>query len=151
MKIAHNFKIKVFIKENEDYNEIEKAFLSLLPENAIEDLAKGKIKVDKEVMSGLEKITILSVYLKNNRYCTAFMKKLVENLDCENLKGEICERVDDFSRCYIRLSKKDLLEGKYVLTDSGNCFHIKMTIAAYPRRKDIADEMLCSFIDESKN
>jgi len=39
-----------------------------------------------------------------------------------------------------------MLEGKYELTTSGDCFHIKMNIAAFPKKIDTAlvviDDML---------
>lgn len=150
MKIAHNFKIKVFVKNTENYDEVEKAFLSLLPEVIIKDLEDKKIKLEKEEMGGLEKIRILSIYPKRNKYCNAFVKKLLSKIECSDLKKSVCDRIDNYSKCYIRLSKKDLLEGKYTLTDSGDCFHIKITIAAFPRRKEIARDMICSLIDNKE-
>ena len=43
---------------------------------------------------------------------------------------------------FIRLDKEKLLKEDYEVTDSGECFHIKLHIAAFPSKRAIALEAI---------
>jgi len=48
-------------------------------------------------------------------------------------------RLDREFNFFIRFDKEKLVnENKYWITDSGNCFHIKMNIACFPRKREQA-------------
>jgi len=46
------------------------------------------------------------------------------------------------------LNKDKFLVDKYELTDAGNCLHIKIAIAAYPNKREVAVEILKQIITQ---
>jgi len=53
----------------------------------------------------------------------------------KQLNNQIESRLNDEGYFFIRLNKQLLLDNTYVLTDKGNCFHIKIKIAGYPAKR----------------
>lgn len=142
MKQINTAYIRVFVKEDEDKDTVRKSLVSLLPF----DLEEQKVRVDEKKVEGFndKKIIILRVTLDKDRHINPFLHKLSKNLgsEKETLLQQLDTRLDDNLNLFIRLDKERLLEGKYVLTDSGNCFHIKMNVAAFPKRKEAAVTIL---------
>jgi RNA binding exosome subunit len=58
------------------------------------------------------------------------------------LEKQIESRLDDALHFYIRLEKNSLLCDLYEVTDSGNCFHFKISIATYPHSRESAKEII---------
>jgi hypothetical protein len=137
MKLAHTITISVFVKKEEDEQKIKEAILKLVPF----DLEKEKISLNKTVAEGFsDKITIYELNLEKERHTTKEIDLLKNKLGQEQIKILASQenRVDDECVFYMRLDKNRLLEDKCVITDSGECFHIKMTIAAFPKKREEA-------------
>ena len=47
-------------------------------------------------------------------------------------------KVDDKGNLFLRLSKEDAVDEKITIVDSGDSIHLKVKIAAYPAKKEIA-------------
>ena len=75
-----------------------------------------------------------------------FLNNLVENLDEEQRKlilSQLESRLDDNLDFFLRFDKEEYLKNnKLKLTDSGNCFHIEMSIAAFPKKREIGMEIV---------
>lgn len=142
MKYAHLIKLNIFSKEIDNYEKISKKFKSFFPF----DLEKEKVNLKKTTASGFEdkEIIILEATLTKERHIKEFLKNLLKNLDDaqkKNILDEAESRLDENSDFFLRFDKDELVEhNKLVLTDSGNCFHIKISIAAFPKKRDIALE-----------
>jgi len=54
--------------------------------------------------------------------------------------------MDSYNNFYVRIDKDKFLKDKYIITDSGNCIHIKITVAAFPKTKDNAKKEIESII-----
>jgi len=142
MKLAHQIKIKVFSyeKNNEDEKLILDKFLQLFPF----DLKDEKILLNRANAGGFEdrKITIFDVTLEKEKHTNGFIGNLVKNLDEEQKKlilAQLESRLDDNLDFFLRFDKdKYIKNNKLVLTDSGNCFHIMISVAAFPRKREIA-------------
>jgi RNA binding exosome subunit len=82
----------------------------------------------------------MEIVLEKERHTNKFLKKLNEVLSIEDKRilVEQENRLDDNLKFFMRFDKEELINGKYVLTDSGSCFHITMIIEAHPKRKDVA-------------
>jgi len=135
--LIHNVEIKVFVKEVEDFEEIENTLLKLVSL----DLEREKIELKQENLSGLNEtqIKIFTIKLEKERHINQFVSHLVNTLTNEQLGMLIRQkesRLDDELYFFLRLEKTPLLEGKYYITDGGECFHIKMKIAAFPSTKE---------------
>lgn len=139
MKQAHLIKLSVFINEAENFQEIKDKFLGFLPFNLDEE----KIKLNEKRALGFweKEITILEVTLTKRKHIKDFLENLLEKIE-EKEKNIILEqaesRLDENLNFFLRFKKDEFIKNnKLVLTDSGKCFHIKMSIAAFPKKREI--------------
>jgi RNA binding exosome subunit len=142
MMLANSIKISVFSKPEEDFEKMKDSLLNFFPFN----LKEEKIPIKEIVAKGFDdkKIRILEVLLKKATHTNALIKKFQEIFSQEQ-KNKLLEeenRIDDNCDFYFRLNKKDFLEEKYELTDSGDCFHIKINVASFPKKKEAARKVL---------
>lgn len=143
MNYAHNVIVTVFAKENENTEEILTGLKTLFPFN----LADEKIKIRQETATGVNdnKITVFKVILEKARHTNQFLSYLNCKLNAEQKRTLIAQkesRLDEDLAFYIRLDKKSLINGKYALTDCGNCYHIRIHLAAFPAKRESALEII---------
>ena len=144
MKIANSVKIRVFVKEGEDEEKIKSNLLELIPF----DLESEKIEFHQQKATGFNEreIKIFEIQLQNDRHVQAFLKNLVKNLSDETKERILMQaesRLDEECNFFLRFSKDKLInENELWLTDQGNCFHVKMNLAAFPKKKEIALEIV---------
>lgn len=140
MKNAHHIKITVFVTPEESNKENEKKFLSLIPF----DTHKEKIRLEKEKVEGLEnkELEVWTLFLKKTKHTNEFLKNLASKLsskDKEQIISQKESRLDEDVWFYLRLDKEKFFEtNKLNVVDRGNCIHIKIKIAAFPKKKEIA-------------
>ncbi|MBI3052284.1 hypothetical protein HYY74_07585 [Candidatus Woesearchaeota archaeon] len=139
MKFANSVTIRVFVKDGEDYDAVHAAFRSLVPL----DLEKEKVLVRQQAAVGFNerRIGILEIVLVKDRHIRAFLDFLRERLGERQRQLLIHQkesRLDSGLDFFVRLDKDKLLAGEFFVTDSGNCFHVKIGIAAFPRKRGIA-------------
>ena len=142
MKLAHSIKLSVFCNENEDENKIVEGLKSLILFN----LEEEKIKINQENATGFRenRIRIFEIVLEKERHTNNFLKNLLEKLGEEQrllLLGQAETRLDDELDFFIRFDKQKLIEeNKIWITDEGNCYHLRISIAAFPAKKEVALE-----------
>ena len=135
MKYVHNITFSVFVKPEDSLETIKEQLVNLIPL----DIEEEKLQLIQSVAEGItNKIIILEITLKKERHTNAFLDSFKEKLSSEQLEQLRTQenRLDDQLYYFIRLDKEKLPE--LVLTDSGNCVHIKMSIAAFPKKKENA-------------
>ena len=142
MRLAHNVRISVYCKDWQDCDAIERSLTSMVPfdmELEKENVKKTLMKAERALESD---ITILEIILTKERHVNAFFKHLNEKLGAEQtslLIKQNATRFDEELNFFLRLDMKELMaHQKYELTDSGECFHIRISIAAFPKRYDTA-------------
>ena len=153
MKYAHLIKLTAFSYEHENNDAILEAFLRFFPFN----LDENKVAFNKTNASGFNerKIGVLEIKLTKNDLINQFLKNLLSNLD-ENQRKLILEQIDsrldkslDF---FLRFDKDSWInKKKLVLTDSGKCFHIRISIAAFPKKREIALNVLKDLFSKHEN
>ena len=130
IKMIHNIKFRAFVYENESADEINQAILNILPEAEIEaGEAEGLLE---------DKIIILSGIVSKKRYTKTFFNTLLENTDLDKLNKDLERKIDDKGNWFLRFDKKDALDEKWTILDSGDAIHFKVKIAAFPAKKEIA-------------
>lgn len=139
MKQLHKVLINVFCKEREDESLILEKLKSLIPL----DLEKEKIYVKRTSAEGFsnKKIRIFEIELKKEAHTNGFLDDFLGKLSDEQkemLHRQAESRLDDNLDFFIRLDKEKLLNNEFFITHSGNCFHIKLHIAAFPAKKAVA-------------
>lgn len=138
--LAHFIEINVFSTPEDDEAKVYQGFLSFLPV----DLKKEKISLKRTTAEGFNdrKIIIFQVSLSRQRHINAFLKSLSSRLSQEQkefISQQKDKRVDDSLYFFLRFDKEKLLEeGRLWLTDCGNCYHIKIALAPFPRKKELA-------------
>src|SRR3989338_3300465 len=130
MKLAHFIKIRVFCNETEDENKIQESLVSLIPF----DISEEKIVVKKKTSIGFKekKIKILEIVLEKNKHVNAFLDSLNDMLGAEQkelLNQQSASRLDDELNFFIRFDKDRLLNKELWFTESGDCFHLTISIA----------------------
>ena len=147
MKIANSISIRVFSKEGEDDEKIAQTLKQLVPF----DYEKEKIRFRTETATGFNesKIMIYAIFLEKERHTRKFLELLMGRLTKEQkelLSRQEESRLDESLNFYIRLDKERLMHDEYWITDDGNCYHITISLAAFPRKKEaalkIAEELL---------
>ena len=140
MKYAHLLKLTVFFYENENSESILQAFLGFFP-FSLED---NKVFLNKTQATGFneKKIGIFEITLTKSNLINKFLENLLDKLD-ENQKNIIVmqteSRLDKNMDFFIRFDKESWMnDKKLLLTDSGKCFHLKISIAAFPKKREIA-------------
>ena len=130
--MIHNIKFRVFVYENEDVQELSQAILNILPE----------AEINAEEAEGLteDKIIILSGIVSKKRYTKAFFNLLLESVDLEKLNNDLERKIDENGNWFLRFDKVDAIDEKLTIKDSGDSIHLKIKIAAYPAKKEIAVE-----------
>ena len=151
MKLAHTVEISVFCKDAENLEQVRLGLIRLIPF----DIQAEKVKISETEAEGLtgNKIMILSVRLTNERQVRLFVENLLKLIGKEGimtLLSQLESRLDEDLFFFIRLSKPDWLEGRAILTDSGNCYHIKILIAAYPKNKQAGLRTLREYLEKEK-
>lgn len=140
MKYAHLIKLTVFSYEHKNSQEILDAFLKFFPFN----LEENKIILKKTDAIGFndKKIEIFEIILTKTNFINKLLNNLLHNLDKEQknkILGQIASRLDKNLDFFLRFDKEAWInDKKLVLTDSGKCFHIKISIAAFPKKRGIA-------------
>lgn len=139
MKWAHHITITVFVKP-EDNDATKEGLLALIPF----DLEDEKVPLNAQRATGFNdrQITIYSVTLSKDSHIRAFLNFLLKTLSDKQkqlLIDQAETRLDEENNFYLRIDKEPWQKNKTLyLTDSGNCYHLKLTLATYPKKRDVA-------------
>ena len=156
MKLVHNIKISAFCKENEDGQVIREGLLFLIGMDAA-GLEKQKLKIDAKIVQGFseKKITVFSIQIDKQRHTKAFLDHLHTLLAQGQKKIIVTEaksRLDEEFFFFLRFEKNAIINNqKLMLTDGGNCYHVKMSIAAFPKSREKALDIIQSIFSEHLN
>lgn len=153
MKYAHSIKLTAFSYEHENSESILEAFLRFFPFS----LEENKVDLKKSIASGFneKKIDILEATLTKNSLINQFLRGLLDNLDVSQKKQVLEQaesRLDKNLDFFLRLDKDSWLnEKKLALTDSGKCFHLKISMAAFPKRREAALNLIKDLFSANGN
>jgi hypothetical protein len=145
MRYIHNAKITIFLKpeeyigNNDLIEKIKNVFYKLVPL----DFIKEKLVLNQEIVESFEnrKLKIYSLEILKETHTNVFintLKELLKSEQCKLLVAQKESRLDDDLFFYLRLNKELILKDVVELTDIGDCVHIKMHVAAFPKNKENA-------------
>lgn len=151
MKFFNNVTISVFSHEQENINELEKGFRNFLDINYDDE----KISIDSKKAQGFneKKITILSLRLEKQKHIKTMLDSLLEKLESSQIQTVIYQldsRVDNACNFFIRLDKKSVLNNQFEITDSGDCYHLRFNVAAFPKSKENALVIVRKYFDSKQ-
>ena len=85
---------------------------------------------------------ILEASITKTRFCTMFAQDFRSKLSdvlVSQLLTELPTRVDEQSCFFVRFCLDTLVaKNELVLTDSGRCVHLKFSVSAFPRKREVA-------------
>lgn len=135
MKVVHTIHFRVFC-ERQEKGEVEKSLYELVL------LGNPKPLIKETVAEGFDekKIFILEASLEKTTFVNSFLKELKRGLreeDKQLLFHQAEQRVDEDLNFFLRFEKKSWMENeRMILTEKGDCFHLKMNLAAYPKKRE---------------
>lgn len=150
MKYAHSIKLTVFSYENENVQNILDAFLKFFPFN----LEENKVELRKTTAQGFNEttITIFEVVLVKTNLINRFLDFILGSLDKkqkELILKQIDSKLDENLDFFIRFDKEEWTNNKKLeLTDSGKCFHLKIDVAAFPRKREVGLKIIRELIQK---
>ena len=135
-KLIHSIQIHVLEKDEDNLQRIYDVFTHIFPI----DYDKENILIKNDKLEGLQHTIIHSLTLitTKERHNKILAKMIFSNIDNEMkslLLNQIESRLDGEGNFYIRFDKHSLFDKHFQLTDSGDCFHIKIKVAGFPAKK----------------
>ena len=131
----------MFAKEEESLAAVKEGLVALL---AFDNPENENIMIEQRIATGFNerRISIFSTKLSKERHTFQFIRRLIgliSKKDMARIRKELESRVDEECNFFLRFEKGPWNEGrKLVLTDSGECYHIRMSVAAFPAKREVA-------------
>jgi RNA binding exosome subunit len=140
MKLAHNVKLSVFAYDTEDAARISAKLAALCPFGLKEE--KLNMKSTTALGFNERKIMIFEITLTKEKHISKFLNCLNEKFSDDQrslLVNQSESRLDSDLNFFIRLDKPRWLdEDRLWITDSGDCFHMRIAVAAFPAKRESA-------------
>lgn len=140
MRWVHRAVITALAKPEEDIDAIRQGIIALVPFS----LEEAKVKLDIQNAESFKEriIKIFTIIITKESHTNDFLQFLIDTLSEEQKKLLIAQsesRLDGELDFFIRIEKdKWVKERKIILTDEGYCFHIKLSLAAFPKKRETA-------------
>ncbi|MGM5484580.1 MAG: RNA-binding domain-containing protein [Nanobdellota archaeon] len=135
MKRLHFAKIRI-IEREEPVDEAMRLLLGFDP-NEEKD-------IEYNIKEG-EDLNVHEIFFNKTRLTNKFIKNLKSKLDKKQrdyLSENAEEIVHHENRMFLRFDKASLMNREFRITDEGECFHLRLSIAAYPRKKEKAVKLI---------
>jgi RNA binding exosome subunit len=140
--MIHNIRYRLFIYEDEDETELIEALKFILPSAKFErELAEGMLE---------EKIIILSGKIDKKKETKEFLNNLLSlnKVSLEKLAEDLDKKTDKNGNLFLRFSKASACDKNLEISDNGDSIHLKIKIAAYPAKKEIAINLVNEALNE---
>lgn len=145
MKYAHAVKLRAIVSPSreEQVKERVKGLLGL-PLDVVEEEEDVTFDVDEaEDFSGNELRFVRTSFTatrNTNRVLTSLRDGLSEG-DREMIAGQH-DRLDEDLNFHVRLDLDAFLDGAFIVTESGDCLHLRVKVAAYPAKQEKAKAII---------
>lgn len=135
-KLVHSITLNVFEKYVENIPAILNVFHRLLPL----DFENNHIQIDHKQLEGFSgTIHSLTLQTTTNRLNMLLLDTLFTQTTKEDralLEMQQESRLNNEGCFFIRFDKHSLLQNILLITESSDCFHLKIKLAAYPAIKE---------------
>lgn len=129
--VFHWIRIKAICNATEDEDLIFETMMDLT------GLGEDDLIVDISEGQHGNPIIVIDAEMKHNKECISLFCQLGEHI-VEELLSQLNERTDDDCVFFIRLSKQQAVQKKYVTAHGGDVISITGKIVSHPARKEIA-------------
>jgi RNA binding exosome subunit len=144
MRWIHRATLTALGKPEEDVDAIKEGIRALVPFN----LEESKVPFQTQNAEAFDDriIKIFTIILTKEAHTNDFLQFLLDTLNEEQKKLLISQaesRLDTEYDFFIRIDKDAWVQERQIsLTDGGNCFHIKLTLAVFPKKKESALQLI---------
>ncbi len=144
MRWIHRATLTALAKPEEDVEAAREGIKALVPFN----LEEAKIQLQTQNAEGFDDrvIKIFTIILTKESHTNDFLQFLLDTLTEEQKNLIITQaesRLDEEYDFFMRFDKDSWIQERALkLTDSGNCFHIKMSLAVFPKKKEAALQLV---------
>lgn len=131
--MIHNIYYRVFVYSTEDEEKVKIALKNILP------FAEPERKIIEGTFHN--EIIILSERIEKKRNIKEFIKNLKSNsseYQLDIIKRNLDRKMDENGNLFLRFDKQLAYNEKWKSVDDGDSIHLKIKIAAYPAKKEIA-------------
>ncbi|MDP2836086.1 MAG: RNA-binding protein [Methanobacteriaceae archaeon] len=130
--MIHNISYRVFIQGTERPEKVEESLKTIFP------MAEPEIEQTEGYY--LNPVTILSQKITKKREIKEFIQKLREmnKEDIIKISYDFEKKMDDNGNFFLRFDKQEALKGNWKVVGHGDSIHVRIKIAAYPAKKDVA-------------
>lgn len=134
--MIHNIRYRLFVYEDENEEELIEGLKNILP----------TAKIEREVAEGMmeDEIIILSGKIDKKKETKEFLKNLLDmdKDSLEKLADDLNRKTDKNGNLFLRFSKTSACDEKWEICDTGDSIHLKVKIAAYPAKQEVAINLL---------
>jgi len=98
-------------------------------------------------------ITSFEASVEQRKLLRELWQRVVEKVragEIEKIASSLPEKVDETCHFYLRFDKQHAHAGKLVLTEGGDAIHLRMKVAAFPAKPEVAVELVRKFFTEVK-
>ncbi len=145
MRLFHTVTVSVFCRpKDEDEALTKEKLVALFPF----DLKQEKVPLDVQHATGFNNspISILSVTIAKETHLTRFFDALLAHLNEEQKRAILQEagsRLDAELCFYLRFDKRQWNEHQELwIVDHGDCYHCRASIAAFPKKREVAMQVV---------
>ena len=130
--MIHNISYRVFIQATEIEEKVEESLETIF--------AHAKPEIERTEGYYNNPVTILSQKITKKREIKEFIQKLQEMETDDKLKisHDFEKKMDDKGNFFLRFDKQEALNGHWKVVEHGDSIHVRIKIAAYPAKKDVA-------------
>ena len=140
--MIHNIRYRIFVYEDENEEDLINGLKNLLP----------TAKPNREVAGGMleDEIIILSGKIDRKKETKEFLNNLLkmDNDSLSKLSADLESKTDKNGNLFLRFSKNSACEEKWEICDTGDSIHLKVKIAAFPAKKNVAISILNEVLEE---
>jgi RNA binding exosome subunit len=130
--MIHNISYRVFIQATENEEKVQESLKNIFPG------AKPEIEHTEGYYNN--PVTILSQKITKKREIKEFIQKFqaMDNEDIIKISHDFERKMDDKGNFFLRFDKQEALNGNWKVVEHGDSIHVRIKIAAYPAKKDVA-------------
>ncbi len=134
--MIHNISYRAFVYGTENEEKVKNAIKTLFPNSLIQS----------EVTEGHYKTPVLILHDKidKKRDIKNFIKILnnIGSYDKKRILKDLDKKMDDKGNFFLRFDKQKAYLGELEVVEHGDSIHVKIKMAAYPAKKNIAMKLV---------
>jgi RNA binding exosome subunit len=126
----------------EDEKKVLKALQVLLPEGTVVSTAKLKGHYGNHIFT-------YTASIKQRQLVRELWVRITTKLsngELNMLRSAVPERVDEKCNLHLRFDKQLAYEGELAFTDGGDAIHVRLKVAAYPAKHELATKLVQELI-----